>query len=188
MRKLVVSEWITLDGVFDSDEAYFEQWFTPFHSDERAQHIQDDILSSDAILYGRKTYEMLMPYWSSLRNNEFGIAAHLNRVAKYVATRTLKTAEWNNTSIFNGDVVEQIRRLKEQPGDQILISGSAELVRSLMDTDLIDEFRFLLHPIVLGAGKRFFTDGMHTGSLKLVQAQQLDLGVLRLIYQPGKPS
>jgi dihydrofolate reductase len=188
MRKIIVSEWITLDGVFDSDPIFFEKWFMPYHSNDRAESIQDGILGCDAILFGRKTYEMLAPYWSSLKNNEMGIADHMNSVNKYVVSKTLKTAEWNNSTIIRDDVVEEINKLKRQPDHDILIIGSATLVQSLMESDLIDEYRFLVHPIIMGTGKRFFKDETHTTKLKLIKTKALDLGVILLWYERAKTS
>jgi dihydrofolate reductase len=180
MRKLVVSAWITLDGVFDADT--MPQWYTPFDSEARQTYIQDGIMACDALLFGRTTYEMLAPYWSSLHNNEMGVASKLNSAPKYVVSSSLKKADWNNTTIIGKDVVAEITRLKEQPGREIQIEGSALLVQSLMEADLIDEYRFLVHPIIAGKGKRFFKDGMTTGALMLVKTQALDKDVMVLYY------
>ena len=184
MRKIVASEWVTLDGVFDADT--MEQWFIPYHSEDRGDYIKAGILACDALLLGRATYEMLAPYWSALRNNEMGIADKLNSVSKYVASSTLKKAEWNNSTIIKESVAEEITKLKQQPGQDILIFGSATLVQSLMEADLIDEYRFLVHPLIMGSGKRFFKDGMHTTNLKLVKTKTLGLGVILLCYQPAR--
>ena len=184
MRKLVVSEWVTLDGVFDADT--MDQWFNPYHSDERAEYIQETILASDALLLGGVTYEMLAPYWSSLRNNEMGIADRLNSAPKYVVSSTPLKAKWNNSTIIKENVVEEVTKLKQQPGQDILITGSGTLVQSLMQTDLIDEYKFLIHPIIMGSGKRFFKEGMDTTRLKLVKTKTFNLGVVLLCYQPAK--
>jgi dihydrofolate reductase len=181
MRKLVVSAWITLDGIFDADT--MAQWFTPFDSEARQTYIREGILACDALLFGRTTYEMLAPYWSSLHNNEMGVAGKLNSAPKYVVSSSLKKADWNNTTIIAADVVAEITRLKEQPGREIQIEGSALLVKFLMAAGLIDEYRFLVHPIIAGKGKRFFKDGMTTGALTLVKTQPLDKGVVVLYYE-----
>src|SRR6266567_4387146 len=175
MRKLVVSAWVTLDGVFDADT--MDQWFNLYDSEERQEYIREGILASGALLLGRTTYEMLAPYWSSMKNNEMGVAAKLNSAPKYVVSSTLKRAEWNNSTIIKDNVVEEITMLKQQPGHEIQIEGSATLVQSLMETDLIDEYRFLVHPIIMGSGKRFFKDGMVTTRLKLVSTKTYPLGV-----------
>jgi len=181
MRKLVVSTWITLDGVFDADT--MAQWYTPFDSEARQTYIKEGILACDAILFGRTTYEMLAPYWSSLHDNEMGVAAKLNSAPKYVVSSKLKKADWNNTTIIGTDVIAEITRLKQEPGREIQIEGSALLVQSLVEADLIDEYRLLVHPIIAGKGKRFFLDGMTTGALTLVKTQPLDKGVLVLYYE-----
>jgi dihydrofolate reductase len=131
---------------------------------------------------------MLAPYWSALRNNEFGIADKLNSAPKYVVSSTMKKADWNNSTIIRDAkrVVAEITRLKQQPGQKILIPGSATLVQSLMEAELIDEYRFLVHPIIMGRGKRFFKDGLPTTRLKLVKTKTLGLGVMLLCYQPAE--
>jgi dihydrofolate reductase len=184
MRKLVVSEWVTLDGVFDADT--MDQWWIPYDSVERQEYIKEGILGCDAMLYGHTTYEMLAPYWSAQNNDENGPATRLNSVRKYVVSTTLKKAAWNNSTIFNENVVEEITRLKQQPGQEILITGSATLVQTLIEADLIDEYRFLVQPIIMGSGKHFFKDGMHTTRLKLVKTKTLSLGVIALTYQPNR--
>jgi dihydrofolate reductase len=105
---------------------------------------------------------------------------------KYVVSTTLKTAPWRETTIITGNVVEEITRLKHQPGKDMIIDGSASLVHSLMGTDLIDEYRFLVQPILMGRGRRFFTDAMPPTKLRLVESKTLSLGVLALTYQPDK--
>jgi len=186
MRKIIVSAWVTMDGVFDSDS--MGQWFIPYDSVERQNYIREGILACDAILIGRTTYEMLAPYWSVMKNNEMGVAAKLNSVAKYVVSSKLKKAEWNNSTIIGENIVEEITRLKQQAGNEIQIEGSATLVQSLMKENLIDEFRFLVHPVIMGSGKRFFKEGMQTTGLKLVKTQTLDKGVILLCYQTKFPA
>jgi dihydrofolate reductase len=187
MRKLVVSEWMTVDGVFDADT--MGEWFRPYDSDDRQEWIKEMILASDAFLFGRITYEMLAGYWPTVKdrdNKEIEIADRLNGAPKYVVSSTLKTGEWNNSTIIKKNVVEELAKLKQQPGQDILIFGSATLVQSLMAADLIDEYRFLVHPIVMGRGKRPFKDGMVTTKLKLVETKMSSLGVMLLSYHPAK--
>ncbi len=184
MRKIIVSEWITLDGVFDADPQYFNEWFMPYDSEARGAYIQKSILGCGAFLMGSTTYNMLAPYWSALKNNEFGLADKMNSAPKYVVSTTLKKAKWNNTQIIKKNVIEEIRKLKRESGKYILIPGSATLVQSLMEANLIDEYRFLVHPIIMGSGKRFFKDGMDTTRLKLVKTKTFSLGVILLCYKP----
>jgi dihydrofolate reductase len=181
MRQLIASAWITLDGVFDADS--MPQWFQPFDSESRQNYIRDGILSCDAFLFGRTTYEMLAPYWSTLKNNEMGIAGQLNSAPKYVVSSTLKKADWNNSILISENVREEITRLKQQPGREIQIEGSATLIQALTEFRLVDEYRLLVHPIILGRGKRFFRDGLHTKGLTLIKTIPLDKGVIALHYR-----
>lgn len=186
MRKLIVTEWITLDGVFDSDDEYFQQWFLPYHSDERAQRIQENILGCGALLMGRKTYDFLAPYWSSLQNNEMGVADKMNNAPKIVVAGSAPKSDWNNTQkVIKDNAIEEIANLKQEPGDYILTPGSSELVYSLMDAGLVDEYRFLVHPIVMGQGKRFFDGSTPFAKLNLIKSEQLPLGVVALTYEPA---
>jgi dihydrofolate reductase len=183
MRKLVVKEWMTLDGVFDVET--MDQWWNPYDSTERQKYIMEVYSRGDVYLLGRTTYEMLWPFWSTQTNDE-GPGRLLNRMKKYVVSTTLQTAPWKESTIIKGNVVEEITNLKYQPGKDIIIDGSVSLVHSLMGTDLIDEYQFLVLPIIMGRGRRFFTDGMPPTKLRLVESTTLSLGVLALTYQPDK--
>ncbi len=134
-------------------------------------------------MFGRNTYQMLAPYWSSLKNNEMGVADKLNSAPKYVASKTLKSADWNNSSIIGKDLAGEINRLKQQPGSEIQIEGSGDLVASLLKDGLVDEIRLLVHPVIMGKGKRFFKDGIPTNKLNLVNTQPIDKGVVALYYE-----
>ena len=187
MRKLIVSEWVTVDGVFDADT--MGQWFRPYDSDDRQEWIKEGILASDTFLFGRITYEMLAGYWPTVKdrdNKEIEIADRLNGAPKYVVSSTLKTGKWNNSTIIKSNVVKQFAKLKQQPGQDILVFGSATLVQSVMESDLIDEYRLLVHPIIMGIGKRPFKDGLPTTKLQLVTTRTFSLGVTALCYQPAK--
>lgn len=184
MRKLVVSTWISLDGIFDADT--MPKWFFPFDSTERRQYITKGIMDCDAILFGRVTYEMLASFWPTQTNDDMGPASKLNSVKKYVVSSELKKADWNNSTIINNNIVEEIKKLKAQSGTEIQVEGSATLVKYLMQANLIDEFRFLVHPVIAGEGKRFFKDGLQTSELKLISTQSLEKGVLVLCYQAIK--
>lgn len=181
MRDIVASEWVTLDGVFDAGS--MEQWFAPYDSPARQEYIREGILACDALLLGRVTFEMLAPYWSSLRNDEMGVAGKLNAVAKYVVSSSLKDAAWENSTVIAGNVVDEVDKLKRQGGREIQIEGSATLVRSLMDAALVDEVRLLVHPVVMGRGKRLFGDGVRPARLALIETRMLDLGVMLLRYR-----
>jgi dihydrofolate reductase len=187
MRKLVVSEWLSLDGVYDADT--MPQWFAPYDSEERQAWIKDGILAADAFLLGRVTYEMLMSYWPKVTdrdNKEIEVADRLNSAPKYVVSAKLKAANWNNSTIIVHSVAKEIAELKPQSGKDILVLGSGTLVQSLIEADLIDEYRFLVHPILAGSGKRPFRNGMASAKLKLVETKELSLGVAALRYSRAK--
>jgi dihydrofolate reductase len=179
--KLIVTERITLDGVFDADS--MADWDFPNHSEARMAFIAKGIHDSDAYLLGRTTYEMLAPGWSALKNNEEGVADKLNSMAKFVVSSTLKEAAWQNTTILSGDPVEEVRRLKEERGLNILVHGSAMLVRPLLQKGLVDELQLLVHPYIQGSGKRLIHEGNRI-ALELIKAQSLEKGVLALRYGP----
>jgi dihydrofolate reductase len=183
VRKLVVKEWMTLDGVFDADT--MDQWWNPYDSAERQQEILEVYSRGDAYLLGRTTYEMLWPFWSTQTTGD-GPGPILNRMHKYVVSTTLSTTPWKESTIIRGNVVEAITTLKQQPGKDIIIDGSASLVHSLMRTDLIDEYRFLVLPFIMGKGRRFFPDGTAQTKLRLVESKPLSFGALALTYQPDK--
>lgn len=179
MRKLIVTEWVSLDGIFDA--GFMAQWFNPYHSDSRAQSIRSVIDDCEIMLYGRKTYEMLYPYWSSLTNNEMGVAEKLNKVKKYVVSATMKEAAWENTTIVREDMIAQIRALKEEDGGAILVQGSGQLVQALLKEGLVDSLKLLIQPHIMGTGARLFEGLMDIG-LQCNEVRQLDNGVLAVTY------
>jgi dihydrofolate reductase len=184
MRAIVVSVWMSLDGVFDANT--MEQWFNPYESEERGEYIKNNVLTSDAVLVGRVTYEMLAGYWPNLKNNEFGIADKLNSMPKYVVSSTLKEASWNNSTVLKGNLVDEVTRLKHQPSGSIIVFGSATLVQALIRAGLVDEFRFLVHPVMAGSGKRFFREGMGPSGLSLEKTQTFPNGVVYFSYTTEK--
>lgn len=183
MRKLWVKAWLTLDGVFDAET--MDSWWQNTNSPERMRHITEEYARGDAYLLGRVTYEMLWPGWSTQTTGD-GPGPLLNRMHKYVVSTTLKEAPWTESTIISENVVEAIAELKRQPGKDIIIDGSATLVRSLVGTDLIDEYRFLVQPFVMGRGRRFFPDGTPPTKLRLVESKVLASGSLALVYRPEK--
>jgi dihydrofolate reductase len=184
MRKLVVSEGVTVDGVFDAET--MGQWAAPSYSDERDEFVRGIVLASDALLLGRTTYDIQAYYWPRQKEDKYGIANHKNSMTKYVVTSKPLQAQWNNSTIIKENVVEEIAKLKQQPGRDILIEGSATLVGSLAQAGLIDEYKLLVHPAIMGSGKHFFKDGMGMTKLKLVESKTLSLGVVLLCYEPTK--
>jgi dihydrofolate reductase len=183
MRKLVVSAWISLDGVFDANS--MKEWYDPFDSPSRQKYIRDGILAAEAFIFGRVTYEMLAPYWSKLKNNEMGVAGKLNSAPKYVVSSTLTETTWNNSTIIGKDLTAEIGKLKKDPGKEIQIEGSANLIESLVKAQLVDEFRLLVHPVIMGNGKQFFREGMHAKGFTLTRAESIEKGVVILWYETG---
>jgi dihydrofolate reductase len=183
MRDLAVSEWVTLDGIFDADT--MPEWFEPYESDERQRYIRDVVHSADAVLVGRVTYEMLASYWPNQKNNEYGIADRLNSMPKYVVSSSLRKATWNNSTILGDDFLADIDGLKRKAGKTIVVYGSATLVEALLHAGLVDELRMLVHPIMAGSGKRFFREGMGQTRLKLSRTEPLPHGVMLLRYRPA---
>jgi dihydrofolate reductase len=179
MRKIVIGEFVSLDGVMETPET----WQFPFQTEEMGEITERQIRDADAFLLGRVTYEGFAEYWPTQTHNEFGVADKLNSAPKYVVSTTLQKADWNNSTQIKSNVVEEIRKLKQQPGTMIGIIGSATLVHSLLDADLIDEIQMLVHPLVLGKGVRLFADGSHPANMKLADSKILPNGVVFLSYQ-----
>ena len=140
--------------------------------------------NTGALLLGRRTYEDLYRVWPNRTDNPFTVV--LNNTQKYVASTTLKEPlVWSNSTLLKGDAAEAVARLKEQPGKDIVILGSGELVKSLMRRDLVDEYMLLIHPLVLGSGRRLFTDGGAFAALRLVDTKATTTGVVIATYQPA---
>jgi len=176
MRKIVVAEFMSADGVIEAPD----QWQFPFQSEEMGEITEGQNRDKDAFLLGRVTYEMFAGFWPTMTNNEFGVADKWNRAPKYVVSTTLQKAEWNNSTLIKS--IEEIRKLKQQPGGKIGIVGSTKLVHSLLEAGLIDEIQVLMHPLVLGKGVRLFGDGYHS-PMKLADSKILSNGVVYLSYQ-----
>jgi dihydrofolate reductase len=183
MRKVVASEFVSLDGVVESPE----KWHFPYFNDQMGEAIGAAMASSDAMLMGRVLYEEWAAFWPNQDPDENPVAARMNGVRKYVVSTTLEEPlEWQNSTLIGDNVAEEISRLKEQPGKDISISGSPTLVRSLLEEDLLDELRLMVHPIVVGSGKRLFEDGGDQKALQLVDSKIFSTGVLYLSYQPAQ--
>ena len=180
MRKLWVKAWITFDGVFDADT--MDDWWQNTNSPERMEYIMEQYSQGDIYMMGRTTYEMLWPGWSK---DTTAVGQILNRMHKYVISTTLREAPWKESTIIREHVVEEIAKLKQQPGKDIIIDGSATLVQSLQGTGLIDEYRLLVEPFIMGRGRRFFAEGTAMNKLRLVESKTLNSGTLALVYQPA---
>ena len=158
-------------------------WTMPYWNDEIAKFKFDELFASDALLLGRMTYQGFAKAWPSM-TDEAGFADRMNSLPKFVASRTLDEAEWN-ARLIKENIEEEVSRLKQEPGQDILIYGSGELARTLIEQDLIDEYRLLIYPVALGSGKRLFIDGTNT-TLKLADTKTFSSGVVALIYKPDR--
>jgi dihydrofolate reductase len=181
MRKLVAAFFISLDGVVESPD----KWHFPYFNDEMGEAIGAAMAEADAMLMGRVNYEEWAAFWPNQSGDDQQFADYINNVPKFVVSTTLDKAEWNNSTLINGDVAEEITKLKQQPGKNISMSGSGTLVQWLLANDLLDELRLMVHPIVVGSGRRLFKDGSDQKPLKLVDSKTLSTGVVYLTYQPA---
>jgi dihydrofolate reductase len=188
MGKLVVTEFVTVDGVMEDPGGgeTFDRggWAFQFErGPEGDKYKMDELLEAEALLLGRVTYQGFAAAWPTL-TDEVGFADKMNNMPKYVVSSTLKDPEWNNSTVINGDVVEEIRKLKQQVGGNILVAGSATLVTTLVEHDLVDQYRLMVYPIVLGTGKRLFNDTSGPKSaLTLVEARPVGSGLVVLTYE-----
>jgi dihydrofolate reductase len=186
MGKIVVTEFVSLDGVFEDPggaESYKHGgWSFQFNrGDDGDKFKLDEALGSDALLLGRVTYQGFADAWPS-RTGEF--ADKFNSMPKFVVSTTLTTPDWNNSTILKGDVASEVPNIKEQFGGDIVVHGSGQLVNTLKERDLVDEYRLMVFPVVLGKGKRLFADGGDLIALRLAATKQVGPdGVVILTYQ-----
>jgi dihydrofolate reductase len=182
VRRIVVSEFVSLDGVVEDPG-----WTFRFGSEEQERFKLDELAASDALLLGRVTYEGFAEAWPSVDDEE-GFADMMNGYPKYVVSETLEEPlEWNNSTLVKGDVVGRISDLKRRDGKDIAVHGSATLVRTLMEHDLVDELRLMVFPIVVGKGKRLFGEAEDTKAMRLADAKPLGPnGVVVLTYRPAR--
>lgn len=182
MRKIVVTEFVSLDGIFEdpggAEKYKYGGWTMPFVNDEFMNFKTEELLSADAQLLGRITYEGFAKAWPERGGDAF--SDKFNSMPKYVVSKTLKKATWNNSHIVKGNLGKEIARLKETKGENILVSGSGQLVNFLLEQQLVDELRLLLYPIIFGSGKRLFNEHI---KLKLLDATPFKTGVVALRYQ-----
>ncbi|HYM56422.1 MAG TPA: dihydrofolate reductase family protein [Solirubrobacteraceae bacterium] len=188
MSKVVVSQFVSLDGVMEdpagNEGSGLGPWSFGFDRGPDGDKFKlDEVMASDALLLGRRTYEGFAEAWPS-REGEF--ADKFNTMAKFVVSTTMEEAGWNNSTLISDNVAEEIAELKERPGGDVLVNGSAQLVQTLMEHDLVDEYRLMVFPVVLGRGKRLFAEGSPTTSLRLADANPVGpSGVLVLTYATG---
>jgi len=185
MRKVIAWELVALDGVMEAPE----KWSPQFHNDEMAEANAPGMAEADAMLLGQVTYQEFASYWpyQNSADHPHGFTDYLNNTPKFVVSTTLQEPlEWQNSTLIKDNIAEEVAKLKRQPGKDIVILGSATLVRSLLRDDLLDELRLMVHPVVVGSGKRLFGDGGDQKALKLVDSKAFSTGVLSLTYRPDR--
>ena len=197
MPKIVVNAFLTLDGVMQAPGGPDEDreggfmhggWQAPYADEVMGRLVTEGFADADGFLLGRKTYEIFANYWPKVTDPNDPIAAALNSRPKYVASRGLERVAWNNSSLIKGDVVAEVRKLRQQPGRTLQTWGSTELLQTLLKHDLIDEYRLFIFPVVLGAGKRLFGNGTMPVALKQVESATSAKGATyHRLERSGKP-
>jgi dihydrofolate reductase len=185
--RIVVTEFVSLDGVMEdpggAEDFKYGGWtFEISRGDEGDKFKLDEALSSEALLLGRVTYQGFAEAWPS-REGEF--ADKFNNMPKYVVSSTLDEPEWNNSTVLKGDVAEEVAKLRQEQAGDIVVHGSARLVQTLLEHDLVDELRLMVFPVVLGSGKRLFDETSDRKPLRLVDSKVVGDGVAVLIYEPA---
>jgi dihydrofolate reductase len=195
MRKVIVQDWMTFDGVVQApgtaDEdttGGFEHggWSSRYFDEISMKWVVRNLTAAGGFLFGRRTYESFAAHWPNASQEEQVLAEPLNTRPKYVASRTLtEPLEWQNSTVLQGDVAEAVAALKQQDGDDLLVMGSTELVQTLIEHDLVDEFLVMIDPVVVGGGKRIFRDDGALRSLRLVDSQVTTTGAIIVTYAPA---
>jgi dihydrofolate reductase len=181
VRKVIASEFVSLDGVMEDPS-----WTFQFPSEEQGKFKFDELSASGALLLGRVTYEGFAAAWPHMAEEAGEYADMMNGYPKFIVSTTLEEPlEWNNSTLIKVNVAQEVSRLKQQPGKDVLIFGSGDLVNTLMQHDLIDEYRLMVFPVVVGSRKRLFKDGIETKVLRLVETKTFASGVVVLSYQPA---
>jgi dihydrofolate reductase len=178
LRTLAITQNITLDGSIEM----LGDWFDPQgQADVDNSDLLDELhrqdSRADGLLVGRRTFEDLRGYWPKLKDDPTGISDYLSRVEKYVVSSTMTEPEWDNSTVLSGDPVEEVRALKEQPGHDIVVTGSITLCHTLIEGGLVDEYRFFVYPVVQGGGRRLFPDGFQSPKLRLLDAKAFRSGI-----------
>jgi dihydrofolate reductase len=191
--KLTVSTFLSLDGVMQGPGGVEEDrsggfdrggWLVPHADADMGRIVSGWLVGADAILLGRTTYEMMRAYWTQVTDPDDVVATQLNNRPKYVVSTTLADASWHNSTVIGSDVLNAVARLKAQPGRDLQVHGSCRLARSLHDHGLVDEYRLIVFPVVVGAGKRLFPDGCVPLSVSLVDTQVTSAGAVALTFRP----
>jgi dihydrofolate reductase len=192
MRKVIVDEWMTLDGVVQAPGAADEDrtggfehggWHLRYFDDLSRKWVVDNLTGAGGFLLGRRTYETLAGYWPNAPEEEQILARPLNTLPKYVASRTLtEPLAWQNSTVLRGDVAEAVTALKQEEGDDLHVMGSTQLVQTLIESDLVDELRVMIDPVVVGGGKRLFRDDGALRPLRLVTSEVTTTGAILATY------
>lgn len=184
MRKVIAVEMVSLDGVMEKPE----EWAFSYSNDEMNEANASGMAASDAMLLGRVTYEQMAGFWPEQPGGT-PMVDYINSVSKFIVSTTLEEPlQWNNSTLISGNVAEEIAALKRQPGKDITVLGSADLVQSLLRDGLLDELSLMVHPVVLGSGKRLFEDRGNMEALDLADSKSFNTGVVSLTYRAeGKP-
>jgi dihydrofolate reductase len=188
MRRVVVSEFVTLDGVMEdpggAEKLEGGGWAFRFDRGTKGDEFKlAELMDAEALLLGRTTYEGFAAAWPSI-TDEVGFAAKMNAMPKYVVSSTLEDPAWSNTTVLGGDAVEAVERLKAEDGGDLLVAGSCRLVRALLAHDLVDDLRLMVYPVVLGHGKRLFADGSAAAAFELVETDQAGQTALLTLRRP----
>jgi dihydrofolate reductase len=183
MRKVTAGLFVSLDGVTESPQ----KWQLPYFNDEMGETVGAAMAAADTMLLGRVTYQEFASYWPGVSSEDQPFADYMNNIPKYVVSKTLEgPLEWNNSMLIKGNFAQEITRLKQQPGENIGITGSVTLVQSLLREDLLDELGLMIHPVVVGSGKRIFEGWGEPKELTLVDSKTFSTGVVYLTYQPAE--
>ncbi len=187
MRKLIVTELVSVDGVMEAPggEPNYPHtgWAIDYMGPEQIDFKMHETLEAESLLIGRITYESFLEGWSE-QTGEF--ADKMNFMPKQVVSTTLKNPEWNNSTVISGDVIDEIKRVKRSDGGSILVAGSRTLVHTLMHNDLVDEYRFMIFPVILGSGLRVFPESPNKTVLQLTDTRSFANGVVSQTYQPSR--
>jgi dihydrofolate reductase len=179
MRKVIASTYATLDGRMGE----LQEWVAPYDSDAIADYHSDLLFTSDGLILGRRTYEAFAAIWPP-REGKLAYGDKINRMAKYVVSTTLRDVAWENSHVIGGDVAEGVAELKSRPGQDLVVYGGRALTQSLLQHGLVDEYRIMVHPVLLGKGMPVFEDGAQRVDLDLVATTGLSHGVVVLTYRP----
>jgi dihydrofolate reductase len=195
--RLTLHTFLTLDGVMqgpggpdeDRDGGFTHGgWSFPYGDEDFGTAVLGWFANADAFLLGRKTYEIFAGHWPHVTDPADPVASKLNALPKYVATTTLTSASWNNSSLLGSDVVAEVAKLKEQPGGELQVHGSGQLAHTLIENDLVDEYRLLIFPVHLGSGKKLFQDGATAAAMRLISTTTTSTGVIIATYEPAGPA